>query len=290
MLAHERKKHHIRQKRKQHGHHIEPGEGAFHVQCLLVLYCCIRDTVVLWQAWFKVAWLQDKKEQDIKHVYGYLTFLLLISWEECCNLKVVRKRMTSGLTGKFLLSSLRSCHMLTNRFRFSWSNSRCTDTFLFLLASRRSQSSSTSLKLSTTIARAYRHVVMSYWGITLPNTCSDRDHSHCLSSQDPALGFYFTCAGMHGIFLFTCTNIHKETDTSRHTSLAFLMNCLTRSFMPAALQSEGKKTWIICLTNTGPLDFTSNKKEQKKTVNSSELQQKAQLYIAPKMCTDLQRI
>lgn len=60
--------------------------------------------------------------------------------------------------------------------------------------------------------------------------------------------------------------------------------------MPAALQSEGKKTWIICLTNTGPLDFTSNKKEQKKTVNSSELQQKAQLHIAHKKCTDPQRI
>lgn len=66
MLAHERRKHHIRQKRKQHGHHIELGEGAFHVQCLLVLYCCIRDIVVLWQAWFKVAWLQDKKRTRYK--------------------------------------------------------------------------------------------------------------------------------------------------------------------------------------------------------------------------------
>lgn len=147
----------------------------------------------------------------------------------------MRKRMTSGLTGKFLLSSLRSCHMLTNRFRFSWSNSRCTDTFLFLLASRRSQSSSTSLKLSTTIARAYRHVVMSYLGITLPNTCSDRDHSHCLFIS-------------HGRVCMVCSFLHvqtytkKHTNTSRHTSLAFLMNCLTRSFMPAALQSEGKKT------------------------------------------------
>lgn len=130
-----------------------------------VCLCCTVASEILWFSGrldLRLHGYKIKKEQDIKHVYGYLTFLLLISSEECCNLKVVRKRMTSGLTGKFLLSSLRSCHMLTNRFRFSWSNSRCTDTFLFLLASRRSQSSSTSLKLSTTIARAYRHVVVSY--------------------------------------------------------------------------------------------------------------------------------
>lgn len=57
------------------------------------------------------------------------------------------------LTGKFLLLSLSSCHMLTNKLRLRWSSSRCTDTFLLLLASRRSHSSSTSLKQSMTITK-----------------------------------------------------------------------------------------------------------------------------------------
>lgn len=259
-----------------------------------VCLCCTVASEILWFSGrldLRLHGYKIKKEQDIKHVYGYLTFLLLISSEECCNLKVVRKRMTSGLTGKFLLSSLRSCHMLTNRFRFSWSNSRCTDTFLFLLASRRSQSSSTSLKLSTTIARAYRHVVMSCWGITLPNTCSHRDHSHCLSSQDPALGFYFTCAGMHAIFLFTCTNIHKETHRHIQAYQFSLSDELPNQVFHASCSAVwGEENLNHLFNQHRTARFHVYEKEQKKTINSSELQQKAQKYIAPKMCTDLERI
>ena len=122
------------------------------------------------------------------------------------------------LTGKFLLSSLRSCHTLTNRSRLRWSSSRWTDTFLFLLASSRSHSSSTSLKLSITMAKA----------------CTDRYHSterlayqHVTSNTD--------------IFLISPYPLHmQDTPTHTPTIVAFLMNSLTRSFIPAALLSDRK--------------------------------------------------
>ncbi len=105
--------------------------------------------------------------------------------------------LVKTLTGKFLLLRLRSCHMLTNRFRLRWSSSRWTDTFLFRLASRRSHSSSTSLKLS----------------ITMANACTDVSvivYLTCQHTRSNTNIFFpsFTCTGMrvmllsHGLHVF----------------------------------------------------------------------------------------
>ncbi len=65
--------------------------------------------------------------------------------------------------------------------------------------------------------------------------------------------FYMTCLPC------MCRRMKKHTHTHLPTILAFLMNSLTKSFMPAALQSDWKYTLTSGSSRTGSVHFTSGR-------------------------------